>query len=141
MKVKAMAKASPRPHTKASKAKRQANTPKSRKAKGRALQNMVRDLLMAELGISREDILSRSMGCAGIDVTLSTEARSKFPWGIECKAQEALNIWAALDQAKSNADAENLRPLLAFRRNHSKTYVALEFQDFINLIKEVSSNV
>ena len=38
----------------------------------------------------------KEMDESGIDIQLSPAARKHFPWGIECKNQEALSIWKCL---------------------------------------------
>lgn len=108
--------------------------PQSAKAKGRRLQQHVRDkLLEAAPQLQPDDIRSTSMGAPGEDLLLSPTAREVYPFAIECKAQEALSIWAALAQAESNA--AGYTPLLAFKRNRSQTYVALEFEAFLKLLR------
>lgn len=74
------------------------------------------------------------MGCPGEDVKLSEEATKLFPFSVECKNCEKLQIWKALEQAES--ENRELSPLLVFKRNRSETYVAMKFDDFINLIKD-----
>ena len=73
----------------------------SRKAKGRRLQQKFMQLLIEKLDIDSEDIESRSMGAGGEDLIMSNAARHKFPFSIECKNQEKLNIWAAWEQANN----------------------------------------
>ena len=73
------------------------------------------------------------MGESGEDVHLSPAARKLFPFSVEAKNQERLNIWKALEQAYANAK-EGATPLVVFSRNHSKTYVALEFEDLLTLL-------
>ena len=112
-----------------------ANTPSSRKAKGRKLQNEVRDRLLKlyEGTLEPDDVRVALMGESGEDIKLSPLARKYFPYSTECKNQEKLNIWGALQQAEENAKP-GTAPLLVFRRNHSKTYVTLNFEDFLKLI-------
>ena len=62
--------------------------PQSAKAKGRRLQQWVRDKLIESLDIHPEDIESRSMGAGGEDLIMARAARSKFPHSIECKNVE-----------------------------------------------------
>lgn len=53
---------------------------------------------------------------------------------IEAKNVEALNIWKALEQSERDAgDGET--PIVIFRRNRSKDYVALQFDHFMELYK------
>lgn len=51
---------------------------------------------------------------------------------IECKYVEALNIWAALNQACTEAGT-NI-PVVAFRRNRSGWYAALPLDDLAALL-------
>ena len=119
-----------------------ANTPKSRKAKGRLLQKEVAYQIATSLpGIGSEDVKPAIMGEQGMDVKLSSRARDLFPYAIECKAQEALNIWDALKQCEANAAKEKLVPLLVFKRARTKTYAVLEWPDFLNLIRRRASKV
>ena len=56
-------------------------------------------------------------------------------FSIECKNQEKLNIWKALEQSRN--DSGYRIPLVVFTKNHEKDYVALEFEDFMNILKEL----
>ena len=47
----------------------------SKKAKGRRLQQWVRDILIEKLEVHPEDIESRSMGAGGEDLIMSRSAR------------------------------------------------------------------
>ena len=64
----------------------------SAKAKGRRLQKEFRNLLIEKLNIHPEDIESRSMGASGEDLIMARAAREKFPYSIECKNVEKLNV-------------------------------------------------
>ena len=68
----------------------------SAKAKGRRLQQWVRNQLIEQLDVHPEDIESRSMGAGGEDLIMARAARQKFPYSIECKNVEKLNIWEAV---------------------------------------------
>ena len=60
--------------------------------------------------------------------------RRLFPFSVECKNQEKLNIWSALEQAEDNSN--NHIPLVVFKRNRSKTYAVLEFDSLLKLLNE-----
>ena len=107
---------------------------KSAKAKGRRLQQWVRERLIEGLDIHPEDIESRPMGSGGEDLIMARAAREKFPFSIECKNQESLNIWSAIEQAENNSG--NHIPLVIFKRNRSKTYAVLEFDKLLKLLDE-----
>ena len=110
---------------------------RSAKAKGRRLQNKIRDLLLEEFKeLEPDDIRTAIMGETGEDIKLSPAARRKIPYSFECKNQEKLNIWESLNQAEENSG--DYPPVLIFKRNRSKTYVTLELEDFLKLINDRS---
>ena len=74
------------------------------------------------------------MGASGEDILLSPAARKLFPFSVECKAQEKLNIWSSLEQAEDNSNGHV--PLLIFKRNRTKTYAVLEFDKLLKLLNE-----
>ena len=106
----------------------------SKKAKGRRLQQWVRDLLIEKLEVHPEDIESRSMGAGGEDLIMSRSAREKFPYSIECKNQESLNIWKSYDQAQQNSG--NYEPIVVLKRNNVKPLVLVDADYFVELHKK-----
>ena len=106
----------------------------SKKAKGRRLQQWVRDLLIEKLEVHPEDIESRSMGAGGEDLIMSRSAREKFPYSIECKNQESLNIWKSYEQAQQNSG--NYEPIVVIKRNNIKPLVLVDADYFIELHKK-----
>jgi len=110
----------------------------SRKAKGRRLQQQFRELLIEKLGIDPEDIESRSMGAGGEDLIMSKAARHKFPYSIECKNQESLNIWKAWEQANGNKGM--YEPLVVIKKNGVKPLVVLDAENFLEMIKEFNND-
>jgi hypothetical protein len=109
----------------------------SAKAKGRRLQGEVRQLILdAFPQLEPDDVKGAIMGEAGEDIKLSPAARKLFAYSVECKNTEKLNIWDALKQAAANTK-DNTIPALFFRRNKSKTYVAIEAEHFVQLIKQI----
>ena len=107
----------------------------SKKAKGRKLQDFVRDKLRGLFNnLEEDDIKSAIMGESGEDIKLSPAARKLIPYSFECKNQERLNVWSSLEQAEENCNDRT--PVLVFKRNRSKTYVAIEIDSFLTLIKQ-----
>ena len=106
----------------------------SKKAKGRRLQQWVRDLLIEKLEVHPEDIESRSMGAGGEDLIMSRSAREKFPYSIECKNQESLNIWKSYEQAQQNSG--NYEPIVVLKRNNVKPLVLVDADYFMELHKK-----
>ena len=110
--------------------------PRSAKNKGKRLQNKVRDLILEKFNskLEPDDVRSITMGDSGEDILLSPAARKLFPFSVECKNQEKLNIWSSLEQAEGNSG--NHPPLVIFKRNRSKTYAVLEFDELLKLLNE-----
>ena len=108
---------------------------RSAKNKGKRLQNKVRDLLLETFNqLEPDDIKSAIMGESGEDIKLSPAARKLIPYSFECKNQERLNIWSAIEQAEANAS--EYEPAIVFKRNRTKTYVAIRLEEFVELIKD-----
>ena len=105
----------------------------SAKAKGRRLQQKFMQLLIEKLDIDPEDIESRSMGAGGEDLIMSKAARNKFPYSIECKNQEKLNIWSAWEQANSNKGLYD--PIVVIKKNGVNPLVVLDAENFLDMIK------
>lgn len=107
--------------------------PQSAKAKGRRFQQWVRDaLLEAAIWLEADDVRSTSMGAGGEDLLLSPAARRIYPISIECKNQESLSIWKAMEQAEANAGDHT--PVLFFKRNHSPAFACVPAEFLINLM-------
>jgi len=108
------------------------HNPRTAKAKGRRLQQLVvKKLLLLLPGVQPDDIQSRSMGANGEDVMLSPYARSIFPYSVECKNQEKLNLWKAWEQTQGNA--EDYQPLLIVGKNNTKPLAVVDLDYFLNL--------
>ena len=109
--------------------------PRSAKNKGKRLQNTIRDLILEKFdSLEKDDVRSITMGDSGEDILLSPAARRLFPFSVECKNQEKLNIWSALVQAEENSGDH--APLVIFKRNRTKTYAVLEFDKLLELLNE-----
>ena len=115
---------------------------KSAKAKGRNLQNLVRDKLREIFidnwtkvpRIEYDDIKSQTMGMGGEDIVLSPSAKKLIPYSFECKNTERLNLWKSLEQCEDNS--EDRKPVLIIKRNRSKVYAVIEFDNFLKIIGE-----
>jgi hypothetical protein len=114
--------------------------PRSAKAKGRRFQTEVRELILESFPILEpDDVKGAIMGEKGQDIQLSPAAQKVFPYAVECKNTEKLNIWSALEQAEKNAKAPSV-PVLFFKRNRSKSYVAIEAEHFFELLRLVDKS-
>ena len=110
---------------------------KSAKAKGRNLQNLVRDKLRSIFVgkvLEEDDIKSQTMGMGGEDIVLSPSAKKVIPYSFECKNTERLNLWKSLEQCESNC--EDREPVLVIKRNRSDVYAIIKFDNFLKSIKD-----
>ena len=72
------------------------------------------------------------MGAGGEDIMLSAKARNMFPYSVECKNQESLNVWKAFEQAECNSGV--YQPLLIIKRNRKEPLAVVEANHFMKLI-------
>lgn len=112
-------------------------SPKSSKAKGRRLQNLVRDKLRAAFGslLEEDDIKSQIMGMTGEDIVLSPAARKLIPYSIECKNVERLNVWKCIKQAEDNTH-DDCEPALVIKRNQQSPYILIPLDEWISIISK-----
>ena len=106
----------------------------SAKAKGRNLQKWTRERLIEELEIHEEDVESRSMGSSGEDLIMARAAREKFPYSIECKNQERVNVWESYKQALANCG--KYERIVVIKKNHHKPLVVIDAEAFIKMHKD-----
>jgi hypothetical protein len=109
--------------------------PRSAKAKGRRFTADIAEMIKEEFDLSENDVKAMPTSVHGADLWLSTAALKRFPFAIEAKNVQTLNIWGALRQAVSHALGTKLFPIVIFRRNHSETYCAIHFNDFVEIVK------
>ncbi len=107
----------------------------SGKAKGRKLQQIVRDkILEAFPTLEPDDCRSTSMGASGEDIQLSPAARKLFPYSVEAKARASISVYAWYQQAKTNAP-KGMEPLLVIKQNYGKPLVVIDLDSFMELCK------
>jgi len=108
--------------------------PQSAKGKGRRLQQWMRDLILENFtDLEPDDVRSTGMGQSGEDLQLSPAARRLFPYSVEAKNCERLNVWGAYEQAAANSGKHE--PLLVMKKNRKKPLVVLDAEAFIELVK------
>lgn len=104
------------------------------KAKGRRLQDSIRDSLRrigAELfGLDPDNIKSAIMGTSGVDVVMSPAAKKVFPLDIEAKNVEKLNVVGTFwDHYKKYATRATLKVLI-HKKNHLDALITIRLEDF-----------
>ena len=112
--------------------------PQSAKAKGRVLQQWVVDKLVELLSFDPEDLESRPMGSNGEDIIMGVQSRKQFPYSIECKNQESVNVWKAYEQSQENCKA--YEPLVIIKRNKTKPLALVDAEYFIRLHNDRKAN-
>lgn len=108
-------------------------TRKSAKSKGRGFQKLVARLIREYFDLSDSDVRSTAASVGGEDILFSELGRNIFPFSVECKNQEHINIWQAIEQ--SNKNCGDYTPIVVFKKNNSETYVTIELESFLALIK------
>lgn len=104
--------------------------PSSSKAKGRKLQQWVRDLLLDIFPVlEKDDIKSTGMGQSGEDVQLSPAARKLIPFSIECKNRTTISVYAWYKQSKTNTPVGS-EPVLVIKQNRDKPLVVVDAEYF-----------
>jgi hypothetical protein len=113
-----------------------ANTPRTRKAKGRKFQQEIRDTFRKLFSneLEQDDINCTLMSESGVDIKLTPAAKKLIPLDMECKKQQKLAIWQALQQSQDNITSPERIPTLIFSRSNSKTYIVMEFEKFLSLM-------
>jgi hypothetical protein len=107
-----------------------------RKAKGRFLQNLVRDKFrkIFKEQLEDDDIKAALMGDSGEDIKWSPAARKLIPFSIECKNQEAFSISSAIKQAETNCKDKTRIPLVIFKKKYMKPHISMSLDNFLKLL-------
>ena len=107
--------------------------PNSRKAKGRYLQNIVKDRIIKLYPVlGKDDIRCAMMSENGADVQLTTlTARKLFPYSIECKNREdTKQLFSYFRQAEKHTDLE---PLLVVKANGKSPLAIINLEHLFEL--------
>jgi len=116
-------------------------TVQSAKGKGRELQKWVciRIAKLIDIPFDNKDdnckIHSREMGQSGVDVILRDEALKKFPFSIECKSTESINLRDFIQQAKSNQKEGTDWMVVIRTKSISDVIVVMSWDSFEKLYK------
>ena len=107
----------------------------SRQAKGRYLQNIVRDRIVKLYPVlTKKDIRTSTVGENGADVKLLTHTAKKlFPYYVETKNMKSYKlVYQAFSQAKRHT---NMEPLLVLKGHREKPVVILDMEHFFKIIE------
>jgi hypothetical protein len=111
--------------------------PQSAKAKGRRLQQWVRDFIIDLFPLEADDVRSTSMGAGGEDVQLSTAARKFLPIQIECKNKGQIAVCAWYEQAKEHGPYQ---PVLIIKQDHGEPLAVIDARWFFTMMEERNVN-
>ena len=108
---------------------------KSRAAKGRYLQNIVKNKIVKLFNLHPGDIRTSNTGENGEDVKLlSLTAKRAFSYSIECKNSEQLiGLYKYFRQAKKHNHRE---PLLVIKKNRQPALAIITLDHFFELIEK-----
>ena len=106
----------------------------SAKAKGRRLQQWVRNYLQQHLkGVEEDDVTSTPGGVNGPDIGLSPLSRKLFPWTVECKSRSSFSIYSALEQAEKNL-IKDTKPIAVLKGDRKKPMALLYAEDLLEIL-------
>ena len=107
---------------------------KSRRAKGKKLQKILRDkLLKAFPHLHPIDIRVAKTGENGEDLKISRNGRRLIPYQFECKNQEKFKtLYSFYYQASKHGKYE---PVLIVKQNTRRALAVIDLDQFIDLIK------
>ena len=111
---------------------------RARKAKGRALQNLVvtklylaADKVIAVPTLGKGDIKGAIMGETGADIKFSPAAKEVFPLNIECKNQEKYkSIYDAYNQCLEHEG--NYEPIVIIKMNTKRPLAIVDLDYFLD---------
>lgn len=99
---------------------------------------MLRDFVLKVFTtLEPDDVRSTPMGVNGEDLMLSPAARKKFPYSVECKNVEKLNIWDAIKQLRGFAGKSDYTPLVVFKKNNEEPFAAVPLAHFMELLESL----
>jgi hypothetical protein len=108
--------------------------PQSAKAKGRLLQQWVRDKLITLFGLSDEDIRSTSMGAGGEDILFSPVAARRMGISVECKSRDRIAVYGYYEQAQENCPPSR-EAVVVIKQNRAKPLVVVDAEYYFDLLE------
>jgi len=94
------------------------------------VRNMLREISVGWL--QDADIISTPGGVPGPDILFSPLASKFFPWAIEVKNVEKLNVREAFKQACAHVKGDE-KPVLFHTRNRDEMLVTMRAKDFLEI--------
>lgn len=123
--------------------KKRAVTARGSKAKGKAFEKRICEMIASSIGMELSDVQNARSGKKESDIALSAEARKRFPYHVECKNQRSLNIPAYIRQMESDltthrkAGTAYATGLVVFKQHGDGTpYALVRFDYLLKLLTE-----
>lgn len=107
--------------------------------KGRSFQKRVMERFKEVFCLDEDNIRTAVGAETGEDIKLSKYARELIGLSIECKNMKNMNIWSALEQAKSNCPKECDEAVI-FKRGtlgSNKSYICVPLDHYLQLRSEM----
>lgn len=103
---------------------------KSAKAKGRRLQNWVKEQLIKTVDFAPQDVKTAIMGESGPDVYITGQGAQCFPYHIECKSRNKFSVYSIIENIK------NVRgvPLLVIKEDSKSPLVVIDAKHFFEVL-------
>jgi len=107
----------------------------SGKAKGRRLQQLVRDAILDMFPeLEPDDCRSTAMGSSGEDIQLSPKARATIPISVECKARKSFKtFYDFYEQARGQGKGE---PVVVIKQDRAKPLALVDMQFLLKLLRD-----
>jgi len=105
-------------------------TRRSAKQKGSKFQKDVAQKIADMLGVpcgKDELVESRESSQSGVDIKLIGDARRRFPWSVECKNQQNIQIRQWVGQASTNR-MPGTEWILFVKKNHFKPVAIIDYE-------------
>lgn len=118
------------------KSRRKGITSGARRAKAKRGPTRTREAMVTHGGLSPDEVTITANGLNGVDLKVGGESAKRWPFAMECKTVERLNVWDAIKQAKGyGADW-----CLTITRNNDGLYAIMDFVTVCKMVKALNDN-
>lgn len=106
----------------------------SAKAKGRNLQNWLKQKIIEIWNVKPGDVRTAIMGETGTDIKFGADLHEQYPYDFECKNQEVTKI--IYDMYEQRINGVRI-PVLVVKKNHKPPLAIVSVEDFLRITKNV----
>lgn len=122
--------------TKDEEKKKKTSAARRAKSFGREGQYQIRDMLLKHFtDLTEDDVVSRPMGSQGSDIMLSTAALAVFPFDVEVKYRQTIQICTWMKQSEERLKTTDRHPIVfsKCRGRGNDWYVTISAKMFLEL--------